>query len=152
MNILSNFPMNDNKNDLRTGPAYYIPIAVIITLLLIGFFWLGYLMISIPEYFGEMEGLKGEPIPKVIEVEEKEAEPEPDPEPVVHLTDDDMIAMVVMREAGNQEMIGNIARLLQCYKNSKKKQRFVPKYYDVVFAEWIPRIRRTLYEDTRSLF
>ena len=109
--IISKFPSNDNNNiyDGRRGPQYFVPMAVIITLLLIGFFWLGYLMISIPDYFGEMEELKGEPIPKVIEVEEKEVEPEPDPEPVVHLTDDDMIAMVVMREAGNQEMIGKVA-------------------------------------------
>ena len=109
MNILSNFPKNDNKNNVRTGPGYYIPIAVVITLLLIGFFWLGYLMISIPEYFGEMEELKGEPIPKVIEVEEKEVEPEPEKEPVIHLTDDDIIAAVVMAEARNQEMVGKVA-------------------------------------------
>ena len=109
--IISKFPSNDNNNmyDGRRGPQYFVPMAVIITLLLIGFFWLGYLMISIPEYFGEMEGLKGEPIPKVIEVEEKEAEPEPDPEPVIHLTDDDIIAAVVMGEAGNQDLLGKTA-------------------------------------------
>ena len=109
--IISKFPSNDNNNmyDGRRGPQYFVPMAVIITLLLIGFFWLGYLMISIPEYFGEMEELKGEPIPKVIEVEEKEAEPEPDPEPVIHLTDDDIIAAVVMSEAGNQDLLGKTA-------------------------------------------
>ena len=95
--------------DGRRGPQYFVPMAVIITLLLIGFFWLGYLMISIPDYFGEMEELKGEPIPKVIEVEEKEVEPEPEKEPVIHLTDDDILAAVVMAEAGNQEMIGKVA-------------------------------------------
>ena len=100
--IISKFPSNDNNNmyDGRRGPQYFVPMAVIITLLLTGFFWLGYLMISIPDYFGEMEELKGEPIPKVIEVEEKEVEPEPEPEPVIHLTDDDILAAVAMSEIG----------------------------------------------------
>lgn len=110
--IISKFPSNDNNNmyDGRRGPQYFVPMAVIITLLLIGFFWLGYLMISIPEYFGEMEGLKGEPIPKVIEVEEKEVEPEPErPIKPYYMTDDDIIAAVVMGEAGNQDLLGKTA-------------------------------------------
>ena len=55
--IISKFPSNDNNNmyDGRRGPQYFVPMAVIITLLLIGFFWLGYLMISIPDYFGETD-------------------------------------------------------------------------------------------------
>lgn len=110
--IISKFPSNDNNNmyDGRRGPQYFVPMAVIITLLLIGFFWLGYLMISIPDYFGEMEGLKGEPIPKVIEVEEKEVEPEPErPIKPYYMTDDDIIAAVVMGEAGNQDLLGKTA-------------------------------------------
>lgn len=110
--IISKFPSNDNNNmyDGRRGPQYFVPMAVIITLLLIGFFWLGYLMISIPEYFGEIEGLKGEPIPKVIEVEEKEVEPEPErPIKPYYMTDDDIIAAVVMGEAGNQDLLGKTA-------------------------------------------
>lgn len=110
--IISKFPSNDNNNmyDGRRGPQYFVPMAVIITLLLIGFFWLGYLMISIPEYFGEMEELKGEPIPKVIEVEEKEVEPEPErPIKPYYMTDDDIIAAVVMGEAGNQDLLGKTA-------------------------------------------
>ena len=106
--IISKFPSNDNNNmyDGRRGPQYFVPMAIIITLLLIGFFWLGSLMISIPDYFGEMEELKGEPIPKVIEVEEKEVEPEPEKELVIHLTDDDILAAVAMSEAGNQDLLG----------------------------------------------
>lgn len=110
--IISKFPSNDNNNmyDGRRGPQYFVPMAVIITLLLIGFFWLGYLMISIPDYFGEIEGLKGEPIPKVIEVEEKEVEPEPErPIKPYYMTDDDIIAAVVMGEAGNQDLLGKTA-------------------------------------------
>lgn len=119
--IISKFPSNDNNNmyDGRRGPQYFVPMAVIITLLLIGFFWLGYLMISIPEYFGEMEGLKGEPIPKVIEVEEKEVEPEPErPIKPYYMTDDDIVAAVVMSEAGNQDLLGKTAVAATVYNRA----------------------------------
>lgn len=109
--IISKFPSNDNNNmyDGRRGPQYFVPLAVCITLMLIGFFWLGYLVISIPDYFAEQTvELKGEPIQKIVQFEQvtTESEPEEKPEPVVHLTDDDILAAVAMSEAGNQDLLG----------------------------------------------
>ena len=168
--IISKFPSNDNNNmyDGRRGPQYFVPMAVIITLLLIGFFWLGYLMISIPEYFGEMEGLKGEPIPKVIEVEEKEVEPEPEKEPVVHLTDDDIIAAIVMSESGNQDMLGKVAVAttvlnradyfgLTIEQVANAKNAYSYPYYGVITADCyraveIARENRDLFPATMMWF
>ena len=168
--IISKFPSNDNNNmyDGRRGPQYFVPMAVIITLLLIGFFWLGYLMISIPEYFGEMEGLKGEPIPKVIEVEEKEAEPEPEKEPVVHLTDDDIIAAIVMSESGNQDMLGKVAVAttvlnradyfgLTIEQVANAKNAYSYPYYGVITSDCyraveIARENRDLFPSTMMYF
>lgn len=168
--ILSNFPQNDNKNDFRTGPGYYIPITVFITLLLIGFFWLGYLAISIPDYLEETEELKGEPIQKIVEIEKvvAEAEPEPEKEPVIHLTDDDIIAAIVMSESGNQDMLGKVAVATTVLNRSdyfgltieqvaNAKNAYSYPYYGVITADCyraveIARENRDLFPSTMMWF
>lgn len=99
----------------RRGPQYYVPLLIIITLLLICFFWLGYTVIQIPEYFTEYEAARalGEPIKKVAEIQPveitQEVIEEKEEAPAVHLTDEDIVAAVVMSEAGNQDLLGKVA-------------------------------------------
>jgi spore germination cell wall hydrolase CwlJ-like protein len=84
---------------------------------LIGIAVLGYIVAGIPdrlEYYAEPVELKAEPIRQIVEVipieiEVVEEDPEPIPEPTVHMTDDDIIAAVVMSEAGNQDLLGKTA-------------------------------------------
>lgn len=118
--IISDSPEEYNiYGDIRNQAQYYVPLGIIITLLLIGFFWLGYMAIQIPEYFTEYEAERqlGEPIKKIAEAQPvevtqeviEEETPVEDPAVHVHMTDDDIIAAVVMSEAGNQEMVGKVA-------------------------------------------
>lgn len=105
MNILSNFP-KENKNE--KGITDYIPVIAFTIACFLAMLALIWRVMQIPE---DLEELVGEPIQKVVEVEkvEAEAEPEPEKEPVVHLTDDDIIAAIVMSESGNQDMLGKVA-------------------------------------------
>lgn len=122
-NILSQFP--EENNDYRRGAGYYVPITIIAILLLAGFVFLGYFTMNLIDMAFEKEESIAEPL-KIIEesiVEEEitqevieepveeviEEVIEEKPEPVVHLTDDDIMASVVMAEAGDQVMIGKVA-------------------------------------------
>lgn len=114
--IISDSPEEYNiYGDIRNQAQYYVPLGIIITLLLIGFFWLGYLAIQIPEIFTEYEAERqlGEPIKKIAEIQPveitQEVIEEEEEAPVVHLTDEDIIAAVVMSEAGNQDLLGKVA-------------------------------------------
>ena len=123
MKIISQFP--EENNDYRRGAGYYIPITIIAILLLAGFVFLGYFTMNLIDMALEEEKPIAEPL-KIIEesiIEEKitqevieeaveeviEEVIEEKPEPVVHMTDDDIMAAVVMAESGNQEMIGKVA-------------------------------------------
>lgn len=105
MNILSNFP-EENKDE--RGIKDYVPIIAFTIACFLAMLALIWRVMQIPE---DLEELVGEPIQKVVEVEkvEAEAEPEPEKEPIVHLTDDDIIAAIVMSESGNQDMLGKVA-------------------------------------------
>ena len=113
--IVSNFPQKDKE--IRTKWWYWLPVGASFLVCLIGIAILGYIVAGIPdrlEYYAEPAELKAEPIKQIVEVvpveiEVVEEDPEPIPEPTVHMTDDDIMAAVVMAEAGNQEMIGKVA-------------------------------------------
>ena len=108
MNIISSFPENNNRKEWW----YIIPVGLTYAVCIAGFAILVYLILSLPDYFTESIEVIGEPIQQVQEmpqITEEQPEPEEKPEPVVHLTDDDIIAQIVMHEAGNQEMIGKVA-------------------------------------------
>lgn len=108
MNIISSFPENDNRKEWW----YIIPVGLTYAVCIAGFAILVYLIMSLPNYFTESIEVIGEPIQQVQEtpqITEEQPEPEEKPEPVVHLTDDDIIAQIIMHEAGNQEMIGKVA-------------------------------------------
>lgn len=108
MNIVSNFPENDNRKEWW----YVIPVGLTYAVCIAGFAILVYLIMSLPDYFTESIEVIGEPIQQVQEtpqITEEQPDPEEKPEPVVHLTDDDIIAQIIMHEAGNQEMIGKVA-------------------------------------------
>lgn len=107
MNIISKYP-NKDKNNYRKGAGYYIPLAIAIAGFLTGFIMLAYLITTLPYYFSDTPEIKGEPIKQEFVIPQAEAQEEK-PEPVVHLTDDDIIAQVVMSEAGNQDMLGKVA-------------------------------------------
>ena len=118
-NILSQFP--EENNDYRRGAGYYIPIMIIAILFLAGFVFLGYFTMNLIDMAFEKEESIAEPL-KIIEepvieeeiTQEVNEEPveeviEEEPEPYVHMTDDDIIAAVVMGEAGNQDLLGKTA-------------------------------------------
>ena len=108
MNIISNYPSNDNNE--KKGWKYYLPLSVMMLLMFIGMVVLAYLVCSLPDYFTEDTEVIGEPIQHVQEFVVPQTETvEEKPKPVVHLTDDDIIAQIIMHEAGNQEMIGKVA-------------------------------------------
>ena len=113
--IVSNFPEKDKE--IRTKWWYWLPVGASFLVCLIGIAVLGYIVAGIPdrlEYYTEPVELKAEPIKQIVEVipieiEVIEEDPEPIPEPTVHMTDDDIIAAVVMSEAGNQDLLGKTA-------------------------------------------
>ena len=113
--IVSNFPEKDKE--IRTKWWYWLPVGASFVVCLIGIAVLGYIVAGIPdrlEYYAEPVELKAEPIKQIVEVipieiEVVEEDPEPIPEPTVHMTDDDIIAAVVMSEAGNQDLLGKTA-------------------------------------------
>lgn len=118
-NILSQFPKENN--DYRRGAGYYIPITIMAILFLAGFVFLGYFTMNLIDMAFEEEVSIAEPL-KIIEepaikeeiTQEVNEEPveeviEEEPEPYVHMTDDDIIAAVVMGEAGNQDLLGKTA-------------------------------------------
>lgn len=113
--IISKFPEKDKE--IRTKWWYWLPVGVSFVVCLIGIAVLGYIVAGIPdrlEYYAEPVELKAEPIRQIVEVipieiEVVEEDPEPIPEPAVHMTDDDIIAAVVMSEAGNQDLLGKTA-------------------------------------------
>lgn len=108
MNIISNYPSNDNNE--KKGWKYYLPLSIMMVFMFIGMVVLAYLVCSIPDYFTEDIEVIGEPLQNVQEVVVPQTKVQEEaPEPVVHLTDDDIIAQVIMHEAGNQEMIGKVA-------------------------------------------
>ena len=108
MNIISNYPSNDNNE--KKGWKYYLPLSVMMLLMFIGMMVLAYLVCSLPDYFTEDTEVIGEPIQHVQEFVVPQTETvEEKPKPVVHLTDDDIIAQIIMHEASNQEMIGKVA-------------------------------------------
>jgi hypothetical protein len=113
--IISKFPEKDKE--IRTKWWYWLPVGASFMVCLIGIAVLGYIVAGIPdrlEYYAEPVELKAEPIRQIVEVipieiEVVEEDPEPIPEPTVHMTDDDIIAAVVMSEAGNQDLLGKTA-------------------------------------------
>ncbi len=107
MNIISKYP-NKDKNKYRKGVGYYIPLVIALAGFLTGFITIAYLITTLPYYFSDTPEIKGEPIKQEFVIPQTKAQEEK-PEPVVHLTDDDIIAMVVMSEAGNQDMLGKVA-------------------------------------------
>lgn len=108
MNIISNYPSNDNNEN--KGWKYYLPLSVMMVLMFIGMVVLAYLVCSLPDYFTEDIEVIGEPLQHVQEFVVPQAEAQEEaPEPVIHLTDDDILACIVMSEAGNQNMLGRVA-------------------------------------------
>ena len=113
--IISKFPEKDKE--IRTKWWYWLPVGASFVVCLIGIAVLGYIVAGIPdrlEYYAEPVELKAEPIKQIVEVipieiEVVEEDSEPIPEPTVHMTDDDIIAAVVMSEAGNQDLLGKTA-------------------------------------------
>lgn len=113
--IISKFPEKDKE--IRTKWWYWLPVGASFVVCLIGIAVLGYIVAGIPdrlEYYAETTELKAEPIKQIVEVipieiEVIEEDPEPIPEPQVHLTDDDLIAAVIMGEARGERFIGKVA-------------------------------------------
>ena len=113
--IISKFPEKDKE--IRTKWWYWLPVGASFVVCLIGIAVLGFIVAGIPdrlEYYAEPVELKAEPIKQIVEVvpveiEVIEEDPELIPEPTVHMTDDDIIAAVVMSEAGNQDLLGKTA-------------------------------------------
>lgn len=112
MNIISNYP-EENKEEI--GIKKYVPIIAFMTACFIAMVVLAWKICQIPEEIEEL----GEPIvyQPIEEIDEPVEEPEEitqevieeEPEVYVKMTDDDIIAAVVMSEAGNQEMVGKVA-------------------------------------------
>lgn len=102
--ILSQFP---KENNYRRGFWYYFPVTLFAGLMLIAFLTLAYALASIPDAFEPIPEVHAEPIPKaepmIVEVTQEVIEPQ------VHLTDEDIIAAVVMSESGNQDLLGKVA-------------------------------------------
>ena len=103
MKIISNFPEEDKE--IRSGFKYYFPLIAFMTACFLAMLALVWRVCQMPI---EYEELIGEPIPEVKEVEAKEA-PVEETEVQIHMTDDDIIAAVVMAEAGNQDLLGKTA-------------------------------------------
>lgn len=164
MNILSNFP-EENKDE--RGIKDYVPIIAFTIACFLAMLALIWRVMQIPE---DLEELVGEPIQKVVEVEkvEAEAEPEPEKEPVVHLTDDDIIAAIVMSESGNQDMLGKVAVAttvlnradyfgLTIEQVANAKNAYSYPYYGVITADCyraveIARENRDLFPATMMWF
>lgn len=114
MNIISNFPEED-KEEVKSGIKYYFPLIAFMTACFLAMLVLAWKICQIPEEYEELgEPIVYQPIEEaeepVEEIEEVIEEPiEEEPEVYVHMTDDDIIAAVVMSEAGNQEMVGKVA-------------------------------------------
>ena len=112
MNIISNFP-EENKEEISFKK--YVPIIAFMTACFIAMVVLAWKICQIPEEIEEL----GEPIvyQPIEEIEEPVEEPEEitqevieeEPEVYVKMTDDDIIAAVVMSEAGNQDLLGKTA-------------------------------------------
>lgn len=164
MNILSNFP-KENKDE--RGIKDYVPIIAFTIACFLAMLALIWRVMQIPE---DLEELVGEPIQKVVEVEkvEAEAEPVPEKEPVVHLTDDDIIAAIVMSESGNQDMLGKVAVAttvlnraeyfgLTIEQVANAKNAYSYPYYGVITADCyraveIARENRDLFPATMMWF
>ena len=111
--ILSKFPKNDNKNldDGRKGPQYFVPVLMFTGACLIAFLAFEWRIIAETADFLEAEpAVVGEPIQELPVEEAAETEPAPEkPIKPYYMTDDDIIAAVVMGEAGNQDLLGKTA-------------------------------------------
>lgn len=162
MNILSNFP-EENKDE--RGIKDYVPIIAFTIACFLAMLALIWRVMQIPE---DLEELVGEPIQKVVEVEKVEAEAEPEKEPVIHLTDDDIIAAIVMSESGNQDMLGKVAVAttvlnradyfgLTIEQVANAKNAYSYPYYGVITADCyraveIARENRDLFPATMMWF
>jgi spore germination cell wall hydrolase CwlJ-like protein len=105
-NILSKFP-EENK-DVRQGFKYYFPILAFMAVCFLAMAILLWRVSKIPD---DIE-IIGEPIPQTVETKEAPAEEKPLEEKPIkpyYMTDDDIIAAVVMAEAGNQDLLGKTA-------------------------------------------
>ena len=107
--ILSKFPKNDNNNldDGRKGPQYFVPVLMFTGACLIAFLTFEWRIIAETADFLEAEpAVVGEPIQEIpIEETVEETEPERPIKPY-YMTDDDILAAVAMSEAGNQDLLG----------------------------------------------
>lgn len=121
--ILSKFPKNDNKNldDGRKGPQYFVPVLMFTGACLIAFLAFEWRIIAETADFLEAEpAVVGEPILE-LPVEEIVEETEPEPERPIkpyYMTDDDIVAAVVMSEAGNQDLLGKTAVAATVYNRA----------------------------------
>ena len=164
MNILSNFP-EENKDE--RGIKDYVPIIAFTGACFLAMLALIWRVMQIPE---DLDELVGEPIQKVVEVEKvaTEAEPEPEKEPVIHLTDDDIIAAIVMSESGNQDMLGKVAVAATVFNRAdyfgltieqvaNAKNAYSYPYYGVITSDCyraveIARENRDLFPPTMMWF
>jgi hypothetical protein len=108
MKIISNYP-EENKDEVRSGIKYYFPLIAFMTVCFLAMLALVWRVCQMPI---EYEELIGEPIPQVVEEKEAsldEAPAEERPIKPYYMTDDDIIAAVVMSEAGNQDLLGKTA-------------------------------------------
>ena len=99
MKILSNYPKKDNNENLT-----YLPLIIMMLLAAVG--TIVFVIVTRPTKAADVPEITAEPIPieePIIEVIEEE------PEESHRMTDDEIIAMVVMAEAGNQELLGKVA-------------------------------------------
>lgn len=105
--ILSQFP-KENNDEARKGFKYYFPLIAFMIACFLAMLALVWRVCQIPV---EYEELIGEPIPQTEVIEPKEASETEEPAQEVHIgmSDDDLIAAVVMSEAGNQDLLGKVA-------------------------------------------
>lgn len=110
--IISHFPKNNNNMyNERRGPQYFVPVLAFTGACLIAFLVFEWRIIAETADFLEAgPEIVGEPIQEIPVEEAAETEPAPEkPIKPYYMTDDDIIAAVVMSEAGNQDLLGKVA-------------------------------------------
>lgn len=110
--IISHFPKNNNNMyNERRGPQYFVPVLAFTGACLIAFLVFEWRIIAeTADFLEAVPEIVGEPIQEIPVEEATETEPAPEkPIKPYYMTDDDIIAAVVMGEAGNQDLLGKTA-------------------------------------------
>lgn len=164
--ILSQFP-KENNDEARKGLEYYFPVIAFTGACFLAMLALIWRVSQIPD---EYEELVGEPIPKTETVEYREAQETEEPPQEFHVTptDDDLIAAVVMAEAGSEDLFGKVLVALTILNRCdyyemtveqvvSAKNQYAYPYYGVVTHECyraveIARANRDLAPETLMWF